>query len=523
MPRIPRTISQRSLPALTSGVTIDPRSIGGNAAAVRKLTSQVQDFAIDFAKKQQRAEQATELNRVNSATARRLSDLELSFEGDTEFETLQERFNTGAQDIRDELRATITDRAVRQTFDKKFEDLRLAKEINIRRTAQRLQVDRGVADLDRSINSFADLAATAKNHVERQLLIDNARVAITNAEAAGFITAENAGVRARRFLSRLDEAQVRALTSTDPGAAVEALAGGKLFRNIDPLRRQTLFDTAIRQADAERKDRVRQADKAERDAEKLQKAIGEELAKEGFTLLADNALTNRWLDINRDKLEKSDFRALQAAVTGAAAPADDPEAVIDLTTRLDQEDIAPAAAQYLRRGELTIGTYQSMVTRNRTLRADDRPASPYRSARERVRVSLDPGQILSGAAAQIARIGQSSAMAELDAFAEANPQATRLEFNREAEAVIDRFQLLNFDQMKIALGLPRFFDGRRDDLSLDDVDAAEREAVRAFDEKRLTPDGLEQELRKLRNWRVILSKKPAAPRTDRATNPARPR
>ena len=497
MPRIPRTISQQTIPALAPAVRFDPRRIGGSSAAFQSLLNTVQDIAVDFAEKERRAEQASELNRVNSESARRLSALELSFEGDTDFATQRQRFNDGAGGIRDTLRDTISDRAVRNSFDTKFEQLRLAKEINIRRGARRLQVDDAVAELDRSINTFADLAATAKNDVERQLLIQQAATAIDGAQEAGFITAENAGVRARRFLSRLDEAQVRALTASDPGAAVEALAEGKSFRNIDPLRRQTLFDTAIRQADAERKDRVRLAEKAERDAERRQKAVGEEIAKEGFTLLAEDALTNRWLDIHRDKLDLSDFRALQAAVTGAAVPADDPEAVIDLTNRLDREDIAPVAAQYLRRGQLSIATYQSSVARNRALLADDRPASPYRSARERVRVSLDPGQILSGPAAQIARIGQSSAMAEIDAFAEANPQASRLEYNREAEAVVDRFQILNFDQMKIALGLPRFFDGRRDDLSIDDLDVAERLAVKAFDEKRLTDDGLEQELRKL--------------------------
>ena len=523
MPRIPRTISQRSLPALAPGVLLDPRSIGRSSAAVQTLTNQVQELALDFIKTENRAKQATELNRVNSETARKLSDLELSFEGDTDFETLQQRFNDGAVGIRDEIRDTITDRTVQTTFDAKFENLRLAKELNIRRTANRLRVDRGVAELDRSINSFADQAATAKNHVERQLLIDNARVAITNAEAAGFITAENAGVRARRFLSRLDEAEVRTLTHNDPGAAVEALLPGqKLFRNIDPLRRQTLFETAIRQANAQRKDRVRLAEKAERDAEKRQKAVGEEIAKEGFTLDAEDALTNRWLDIHRGKLSVPNFKVLQAAVTGAAAPADDIEAVIDLTTRLDREDIGPIAAQYLRRGQLSIATFQSMMTRNRALRADDQPASPFRSGRERVRVALDPGQILSGPAAQLGRIGQSSALAEYDAFAEANPQATRLEFNREAQAVIDRFEILNFDQMKIAVGLPRFFDGTRDDLTVEDLDAAERNVVNALDEKRMTASGADQELRKLRNWRAILSKKPQARQRSGRPNPARP-
>lgn len=513
---------RQTIPAVGPSVRLDPRAFSSPLAGAAEAFDTFAAGISDLAEKSRKAQAARELGAAQALLTTEVGEFELKLESDTDFLTQRTRFDAEADKIRDRLLAGISDDGARSAFSTAFDKFVANRSIEVGRKSIKGLTDSGRAELDANLEMFLTKAARAGTPEEREQFTGMARRELAAKQAAGIITAVSAGDRERQFFGRLDEADVRTLITNDPRSAIRALSDPKQFPNMDEVQRTRLLDTANSRFEADRSEAVRLSEKAERDAEKRDGVRADEIAKDGFTLLAEDALTARWLDINRPILKKADFRALQSALTTSGGARDEAEAVIDLTSRLDSEDVSDIAARYLRDNRLSIGTYQSVVQRNRAALSDDRPASPYKSARERVKVSLDPGAILSGAAAQIGRIGQSSALAELDAFAEANPEASRLEYNNEAEAIVDRFQILNFDQMSLAVGLPRFFGGRRDELTIADVDDAERKAVQAFDESRLTETGLELELRKLRNWRGILSAKPKPKSPNGRPNPARP-
>jgi hypothetical protein len=285
----------------------------------------------------------------------------------------------------------------------------------------------------------------------------------------GYRTPEQALQMKREFAHQYGVAATAAKIDTDPAGVIAELSNpnGTVYEFMRPAEREQL----LRQARLGIQHLDRQVEVA---AERERKAEGEERLKEIYSLSARGELRPVHIEAARPFISAAEYKNL---VIGPDKAQDDPGAMIDLTTRIDTEDpvsFAKSAATYLRNGQLKTSTYLSLSEKNRAASRDDRPASPYKSGREIVRVTLDPGQLLSGPAAQIARTAQQQALTEYDNWAAANSRAGRAEHLTEAQETVKRYQIVPFDQMKLATGLSRYFGPRsREAVTSEDVDAAE--------------------------------------------------
>jgi hypothetical protein len=304
-------------------------------------------------------------------------------------------------------------------------------------------------------------------------------------------------------------AHVYSLVETNPEEAERRLAAGvndPLFSSLSTEQRFNLHN----RAQSTIQTRARQAEAA---AEKERKQQGEESLKNVYQHAARGTLTSDMIEDARPYITAAEYRNLLKTQGPDERSQDDPEAIIDLTSRIDTEnpaEFAKNASVYMREGKLKTSTYLTLAEKNRAASRDDQPASPYKSGREMVRVTLDPGQLLSGPAAQIARTAQQQAMTEFDNWAAANPRATRADYLNEAQETVKRYQIVPFDQMKLATGLSRYFGPKtRDAVTVEDVDAAEARLTVEMDAGRLTPEQQAFEIRLLQNWREILNRERA--------------
>lgn len=298
-------------------------------------------------------------------------------------------------------------------------------------------------------------------------------------------------------------------TSTVPDDGTRAFSPtGTPVDFLDPKKRFDLYRQAQAKVEEQTRAQIAAQEKAERDAEKILKFEADEFAKEGWDRKAAGNLTVDWLQQNRSVFSEPDYRALLHAATSEDTIIEDNETVIDLRTRLDLEDVSVDAARALREKKIKVSTYTAIVGQNRSALKDDQPESPYKSGRELVRATLDPTNLVTGAAAQIAKAGMANALSEFDDWSVANPKATRQEYQTEARAIIQRYQIVSYEQMSLSQGLPRMYRGTRGEMSVEALDAAESETIQQLDSGRLSEAQASQELQKIENWRAILRAKP---------------
>ncbi len=247
-----------------------------------------------------------------------------------------------------------------------------------------------------------------------------------------------------------------------------------------------------------------------------QKVIDEErsenVLKEAFSRSSQNSLTPDYVESARPFVSAAQYNNLLKTLNNTDAE-DSPDAVSDLIKRVDTENpeqFQKSAEQWMREGKLKTGTYISLSEKNRVAAKDDQPASPYRASRDLVRTTLDPGQLLSGPAAAIARSAQAQALNELDNWTAANPRATREDLMAEGQNVIKRYQVIPYDQMKLAIGVSPYFGPKvRNEITLPDVDTAEAALAQDIAGAKLTKAQQEFRIRELSNWREILAREAA--------------
>lgn len=281
---------------------------------------------------------------------------------------------------------------------------------------------------------------------------------------------------------------------------------GRVSDQLDPAHRAAIDQKILgRQQLA-----VRAAQAADTHAEHMLRLRGEAAEKDMFQLDADHGLTRDWLDANKRWLPPAGYKAGLELVDPRRDVKDDSATVAYLVPRLDDANLDRELTNALLTGHISKPTYISLSEKNRAHLRDDQPASPYKSGFSLVKTTLDPGQLVTGAAAAIGRAGMAQALLEYENNAAAHPGATREELQGQAQQIIKRYQIISFNDMSMATGLPKYYSGTRDSMTLDDVGAAEAKTLEALDTKKLSSAQADQELRTLNNWRGILQAKAAA-------------
>lgn len=212
MPRLPSVANLGERPVirpvggLQGTVTYRTPDLGATAQALTQAGGQVARVGQSISELNERIENAraqarrsAQINEALGESALELGKLEIEHQRDQDFATSPKRFAEKAELLRQRLETRVDDEAGRAAFNQKFNDLSVAKQLNVITAATRQEGDYHVAKLDETLNGYANAAATAKNPAEIAMLRGLAETATTDLKAAGWITDVDAGKRIKAW------------------------------------------------------------------------------------------------------------------------------------------------------------------------------------------------------------------------------------------------------------------------------------------------------------------------------------
>jgi hypothetical protein len=200
------------------------------------------------------AERENELVRHKVQAIKGLSDLQLEAQKDADFTTMGERYAARVEELRGSIAGNIADARVGQAFDNAFAQLATTASGNISGIAWKKDVDFNQAELNQSLADLSHLYSGAGDEVAKQQVRDTAIAAVRAKTRAGYLSLEDGDKLARGWSGKAEEADLRAMMTSDPEAAVKAIGDGR-FANINEVALSRLQDMAFRRSEAVRADR----------------------------------------------------------------------------------------------------------------------------------------------------------------------------------------------------------------------------------------------------------------------------
>jgi hypothetical protein len=493
------------------GVRASPAAFGaGTGEGLQQAATGLADFGGSMAKASDKLLTARRRLGVSTATTRATADMRafvLDLEQDTDVETYGTRFEERAKQAFATYGGGL-DALGQAEFRANFEALSLEQAYQVRKLANGRLVDQTTATLDQSLDDSARLAASSGSEKEYADLVTQATRSIEEAELSGIITAEDAGKRRRAFAGRLDEVTAMQEISADPAKAVERLTDPELFPNLDPKRRQAMLDSAISKADIAQRRSAAEAERQDRLAEKRMNEEGEGLLKETYDLMDAGATpTTDQLDAlkHHEGVSPSEYRGILTSLEKDGTVEDDPATIAYLMPRLHDEDVSQELTLALDEGMLKPETYRTLFNQNKTNLSDNRPDSPFKSGRGFLKAALDPGQLGGDPVLrQALTLAQANASADYDTWFEANQEATRAQAMEQAKGLMEQYQNVAFDQMRLALPRPRGYAGAKQGVSMEAVERARDALATEIQSGRLTDEQAAREIDQLNVWERIL-------------------
>lgn len=497
------------------GVRTNAAAFGAESArALEQGGGAIMDFGAQMAEISESALQAERKMKVNRAAANAAADLKnfrLDLETDTDYATYGERyrqraeaaFNAGLEGL---------DEKGQAAFRERFHALSLDEGHEVRKMATGRLVNQVEADLDTTLDQYAGIAAGASSDEQHAAAVLQATQAVDDAVASGIIDPVQGGKRKRKFAGRLDEVAAMQAISGNAEKAAALLADPEAFPNLDEKRRQALLDSALRKAAIAESRRVAEENRQDRLAEKRLKAEGDQALKEAYDLLdAGSEVTPEQLDRikNNPGVSPAEYKGLLSSMETEGEIEDDPATIALFMPRIHEDDLVFELTLALDEGLISSTTYRTLINTNKTALADARPASPYKSGREFLSVALDPGQLGGDATLrQPLAIARAAAMADYDAFFDANPETTRQQALEQSRELMERYQNVAFDQMRLALPRPRGYGGSKRGVTMAQVNDARDALAQQIEAGTISDAMAAREIDMLNTWERILTRSP---------------
>lgn len=500
-----------------------PGSVGGSRGSQARFSPQVEattdqsrsmlvftDKLSDMSETEQQLGRMARITEGQSAFQNDLDRKRIELQSDPDIEGREKKFQTYSQERYAQLSEGM-DPKTREFFKKTVNPMADSMSTTVRHQARTDLVEKHVVGLRSTNDTLVAKAVDAKNPNERQAYIDTINANTQEAFDKGWLSDAGFEKERKETLVKLDQATALKMIRENPGQAAVALASGKLG-NLDVVQREKLIDAA----NTESRQRLAQAlaleARNERVEAKIAAGVTDRATKEVMSKISDNTLTRDYLEMARPYLKPDDYNAGLKVLKGGA-PVDNRDTMAALLPRLDREDIGKPLLDALQKNEITKDTFVSLMEKNRQALKDDGPPSPYRQGYTYVNDFLAPALMFDAASAKIANAGRAAALLEYNTFADNNRdqiKANPILATQQAQDIVRRYQLINFDQISLAVGLPEGYAGTRENISAEDVKAAGVRILQLFDKGAVSEAQKTFELRRLDQWDEIIKRRDAA-------------
>ena len=474
------------------------------ADSVAELALKFSDVAYDEAKELKRLRQAGQLSERTSAFRRELDALQVEFDKDPDHATKPQRYQDAARRLFAQHSQGL-DREVATGFQLRANEYADAGLLRVRSQARADEVQAGIVRLDKDNDELINRLAGVVNPAERQAILRQVEGNIDAAQQSGLLTGARYEAVRKATLVKADQAEALRLIRANPGGAPAAIMDVRALPHLDLLQREQLVGRARDEAQRQASLAEARAARLERTQARADARLADDLEKWMDRNISDGTLDERELEKARPFLKPNDYRRGLAALRGGAE-IDDAATITRLTPRLDDPDVLRDLDKAHADKLLKSSTYQEMRNRARAYQRDDQPASAYKRGYAAVRDALDPQGLFDGPAGAAARKGRSDALQEFDAWAKKNVGADDDAVMQQANDIIRRRSLANFESISMSLGIPRGVpqERTRATLTLQDLDAAEDDLLKRYDAREYSREQVDQQRRAIEGWRKVI-------------------
>jgi hypothetical protein len=241
MPRLPTLDDLGQRPSPNPQLGVAPVDLSAPAHALASVGDAIGQIDAHLTE----ARRATDLTDALSSATQALGEQEIGFQRDPDFKTVPQRFGQVAAQIGQDRAGQITDPTVRQVFQREYQKLAVAKQLGVTQFAAKQEADYHAGQLETNLQTIAQQAANAKTDLERQVVSNQAKIAIGETRAARWITEEHASRLEKQFDRTYEEALVTRDMGDDPVGTYNRLKNDPQYGiNIDPIVRARILHWA---------------------------------------------------------------------------------------------------------------------------------------------------------------------------------------------------------------------------------------------------------------------------------------
>lgn len=476
MPRI-REYQQRTSASSAGIPDLRDTTAGGGLAIGAQLAETAQKIQL-----------SNDAWKLADATAKASGELEATrgaLEADEDFDTHGTRFLEKAKEISERYAGSLSgpaSRAFRQDFDR----IAQSNSMQVQIDAQKLKSQKVRTEIGNTLFDLSQLTGT--NPEMDDALRSQARLAVESSALAGNLSfAERAGLISK-FDTDSSEASIRRDMLADPESAEVKLASGaypRLSGEAQAIWAQRVSSAAYTQQQRRLADENRQVMLSERAKKEMQ----DQLSKQGDTLLANNQMTPRWIELHSDDLSPEDKRYFYNKLTGGAGEGPrDSVGYADLRDKAGRgEDIRDEARAALHAGAIRATDYDRLLSEVESERPGwyKRGSSYIGMMSGYSELNPDP------TAAQ----SKATMLDQWGDWAAEHPKASDKEAQIAYQDIVSQNALVQMS----GLPMPRFAAGSRLNLNLEETEAA---TVKAFTEKRIDQAEFQRQAALLAKWRA---------------------
>ncbi len=186
MPQIPTFNARTDVGRAPRQALMDVGVAASSGQAIAQLGEKVNQLSADYVQQEKKARKASQLASAQTAAMRRLADLRMSFDQDTDFATQRQRFQAEAQKAWGEIGAGL-DPEVRAAFTPDFDQMSLSHELDVAKQARRGEQDVAISNLSTMMTDSAKQYGGASNDLQRQAIAEGVRKSVMQYADSGLI------------------------------------------------------------------------------------------------------------------------------------------------------------------------------------------------------------------------------------------------------------------------------------------------------------------------------------------------
>lgn len=299
------------------------------------------------------------------ATARSLSDLQAfadALVSDEDYASHGQKFVEHAREIEAGYKDSFSSPLAFKVWRNDFRAAASRGELAVAVQAEKLKTQRVKTDLGATLLSLSNLIGV--NEEQDRIVRARARLAIEQNADAGNLSYDEKAQLIRTFDENAAETSIRRDMIADPAMAERKLAAGA-YPELSGEQAAIWAQRVSSAAEAAERRQIAEEQRLQRAAEHELVLAGQEAAKSGDRLLANDQLNADWIEANRDVLAEDDYRYFYKQITDPPGETSRPanvEAYANLRERAGSgEDVRQEARQLLFGGDIRVQDYEKLL------------------------------------------------------------------------------------------------------------------------------------------------------------------